>query len=394
MNADIKNYISTCETCQFYPVANQTETLQPHDVPSRPWETVAVDLFELDGKDYMVTVDHLTNYWEIDRLKDTKSSTVIRNLKAHFARYGLPSTVVTDNGPQFISTNFKEFAQAFDFTHKKTDPHHHQSNGKAEAAVKSAKSLLRKNKNCDQFLALLNYRNTPRDTTSPSQRFFNRRTRTLLPTSQRLLKSKITTESDKAKVLKHKEQQKQYYDRKAKDLPALNEGDRVVMKPFTLGKKKWDRGTVVSRDGRSYEIRGEDGGGMYVRNRVHLRKALPRTPDMQPQSEDDMRKPDARTEHQQPRVTSSSPAPSPHEARNDMRKADARPEHQQPRVTSSSPAPSPRDFRNPSKTPSQTASPGQAPVPPPSQASPVETQRQTRSGRAIRPTTQKDFVYH
>ena len=43
-------------------------------------------MFELDGKDYMITVDYFSNFWEINRLENTKSSTVIKKLKAHFAR--------------------------------------------------------------------------------------------------------------------------------------------------------------------------------------------------------------------------------------------------------------------------------------------------------------------
>ena len=57
MTGDIKQYISTCEICQSYQSSNQPESLQPHELPSRQWEKTGVDLFELEGKDYMVTVD-------------------------------------------------------------------------------------------------------------------------------------------------------------------------------------------------------------------------------------------------------------------------------------------------------------------------------------------------
>ena len=188
MTGDIKQYISACEICQSYQSSNQPESLQSHELPSRQWEKIGVDLFELEGKDYMVTVDYLSNYWERDRLENTKASTVVRKLKAHFARYGSPCVLISDNGPQFTSENFKQFATTFDFEHRTSSPYNSKSNGKAESAVKTAKSILRKNKDGDQFLALLNYRNTPSQSTgtSPAQRFFNRRTRTLLPTCETL----------------------------------------------------------------------------------------------------------------------------------------------------------------------------------------------------------------
>ena len=143
--------------------------------------------------------------------------------------------------------------------------------------MKTAKSLLRKNKEGDQFLALLNYRNTPSQATgtSPVQRFFNRRTRTLLPTSETLLKPKLNLEMEKEKLQWSQRRQKEQYDRHAKDLPPLEEGDAVRMKPFTLGNKKWNRATVTRRlDNRSYEV--EANGTSYRRNRIHLKK----TPDI------------------------------------------------------------------------------------------------------------------
>ena len=277
MTSDIKQMISTCEICQTYQPANQRETLQSHDTPSRQWEKVGVDLFEMDGKDYLVTVDYLSNFWEVDRLENTKSSTVIRKLKAHFARYGSPCTVISDNGPQFTSSNFEEFAKLFDFEHITSSPYHSKSNGKAESAVKTAKTLLRKNKDGDQFLALLNHRNTPSQgsSTSPAQKFFNRRTRTLLPMCNKLLRPQLNLESDIRELNKQKLKQKVCHDKNAKDLKQLHEGDTVVMKPHTLNKKEWTRGTVVNkRSSRSYEIQTDD-GAVSRRNRVHLRRAEP-----------------------------------------------------------------------------------------------------------------------
>ena len=38
-----------------------------------------------------------------------------------------------------------------------------------------------------------------------------------------------------------------YYDRNLDDLPVLEEGDVVRMKPFILGKKKWPKAIVTQR---------------------------------------------------------------------------------------------------------------------------------------------------
>lgn len=78
-----------------------------HDLPGRPWEKVGIDLLEWNGKN--VTVDYLSNFWEIDRLDSTTSQAVIRKLKVHFARHGIPTTMVSNNGPQYISKEFQQF---------------------------------------------------------------------------------------------------------------------------------------------------------------------------------------------------------------------------------------------------------------------------------------------
>lgn len=273
MNADIKQYISMCETCRKYEMSNQKETLMNHELPYMPWEKVGVDLFELDGKDYMVTVDYYSNYWEIDRLYDTKAKTVICKLKAHFARYGIPCEVISDNGSQFKSNEFNKFSETWDFEHVTTSPYNSQANGKAESAVKSAKNLLRKTSDAqeDQYLALLDFRNTPTQGlgSSPVQRLMNKRTRSLLPMTRRLLEPR-TVNDDCARMQKRQQNQSKYFDRSAKDLKPLEEGDTVRMKPFIKGKKEWKKGVVVERlDERSYEIQTDD--GTYRRNRVHLK---------------------------------------------------------------------------------------------------------------------------
>ena len=80
-----------------------------HPVPSRPWQVLAVDLFELQGQDYLVTTDYQSNFFEADKLGSKTSKEVIEKLKPHMARHGIPDKIVSDNGPQFSSQEFKNF---------------------------------------------------------------------------------------------------------------------------------------------------------------------------------------------------------------------------------------------------------------------------------------------
>ena len=109
-----------------------------------PWEKVAADLFELNGRQYLVLVDSLSNFIEVESLSTISATAVIKVLKANFARYGIPKLLVTDSGSQFTSAEFKRFAIGWGFQHYMSDPGHHQANGKAESAVKIAKNMIKK----------------------------------------------------------------------------------------------------------------------------------------------------------------------------------------------------------------------------------------------------------
>ena len=78
--------------------------------------------------------------------KTTKSHEVIRALKAIFARHGIPEEVRSDNGPQYASAEFTHFAKEWGFKHTTSSPRFPQSNGEAERAVETTKSLLTKEK--------------------------------------------------------------------------------------------------------------------------------------------------------------------------------------------------------------------------------------------------------
>jgi len=110
--------------------------------------------FKLHGKEYIVVVDFYSDFIEVKQLQENSSSSMIEYLKEQFSRYGIPDTLVTDNGPQFTS-------------HVSSSPHHHRSNGKVESAMRVAKSLLKKahKDNKDPWLTMLDQRNTQNRTT-------------------------------------------------------------------------------------------------------------------------------------------------------------------------------------------------------------------------------------
>jgi len=187
MSSEIRQFVESCHICATYCDKQPQETISMHDVCSRPWEKVGTDLFTIDHRDYLVTVDYASGFIEVDYLPDTLSETIITKMKHHFARYGTPDTVVSDGGPQYTSISFKHFSDSWQFEHVITSPGNSKANGAAEATVKSVKKLMRK---CiaaheDPYLGLLNLGNTPVEgiNLSPTQLMFGQQTKSTLPTT-------------------------------------------------------------------------------------------------------------------------------------------------------------------------------------------------------------------
>ena len=158
MNQEITNFISRCEVCHNHPRDQPKEPLISHDVPELPWAKVGCDLFQTDQLSYLITVDDYSNFFEVDQTRLNKTAKeVILKLKQHFARHGLPTTLISDNGPPFNSTAFADFAKYYGFVHNTSSPSFAQSNGKVENAVKTAKSIMIKaiESHSDPYLALL-----------------------------------------------------------------------------------------------------------------------------------------------------------------------------------------------------------------------------------------------
>ena len=271
MATELKEYIAKCDVCLAHRSSQGKEPLMQHELVARPWAKVCADLCDFDNRTLLVISDYYSSYIEVVRLTTTTSRSVIKEMKAVFARFGIPDTLITDNGPQFSSAEFAVFAKTWMFEHKTSSPLYPQSNGKAENAVKTVKRLFSKCKEAgiSEFQALLDWRNTPSAGigTSPAQRLMGRRCKTLLPVAGSLLQPQYATEEDTRALMGVKQRQQHYYDKHSKPLQPISVGETVRMK--LPGRSRWDVGTCTGQVGpRSYEVKV--GHGTYRRNRRQL----------------------------------------------------------------------------------------------------------------------------
>ena len=188
-----------------------------------------------------------------------------------FSRYGVPDQVMSDNGPQFSSSEFRSFATKWGFEHITASPRYPQSNGKVENAVKTVKLLFNKCKDSGQseYKALLDWRNTPSEGigTSPAQRFLGRQCRTLLPATNSLLQPQFSIQEYTQQLNKQKKRQQYYYNKHAHPLKPITIGEPVLMR--LPGHTKWSQGECTGLVGpRSYEV--TIGSNKYRRNRKQL----------------------------------------------------------------------------------------------------------------------------
>lgn len=136
---------------------------------------------------YLVAVDAHSKWPEVINLKkNTKASALIEVCKTLFARHGLPNHVVTDNGRQFVSGEFKEFLKMHGVKQSFSPPYHPASNGAAENFVGTFKDKVSKivqggkNVRCAVDSFLFDYRSTPHCTTgkTPAWLLYKRELRT------------------------------------------------------------------------------------------------------------------------------------------------------------------------------------------------------------------------
>lgn len=269
LNAHLLDYLSRCQTCLTYRKQNCKEPLIQHDVPHRAWSKVGADIFHCNAKSFLLVIDYYSKFIEVSQLQSLQSNHVIRKMKKIFARHGIPEVVMSDNGPEFSSGHFRQFAKDWKFQHVTSSPGYAQSNGQTERAIQSAKNMMKKTTldGTDFNLALLEYANTPicADLGSPAELLYNRKLRSIVPCAPKLLLPRI--HKDTIDILKRRQfYQKIYYDRGAKNLSQLVSGQNV--KVWHNGT--WMSSTIIKKIGiRSFIVRLLTGETLR-RNRRHI----------------------------------------------------------------------------------------------------------------------------
>ena len=247
IDAEIETLVRHCAACQSIRNSQPPTTLHPWAWPNRPWQRVHLD-FAGPGHMFLLMVDAHSKWLEVIMMTSTTAEKTITELRKVFASYGLPEQLISDNGPQFTSSEFDVFMKCNGIKHILTAPYHPKSNGEAERAVQTFKNgLLAQKMEKDDVQTklsrfLMSYRNTPHSTTgvTPVELFLKQRVRTRLD----LLRPNVAE-----RVSQHQATAKQNSDKKAR-LRDFEVGEAVFVENLIKqGQPKWLPGTIVEKVG-------------------------------------------------------------------------------------------------------------------------------------------------
>ena len=142
---------STCYVCQTVKEYRITSTPPTWKISSeRPFQLVAIDLLSLPTTSRgnvacLVVVDHYSKWVAAVPLRDKRSSTVVRALTERVFPFlaQVPCTIISDNGPEFVSDVFSECLASRGINHQLTTPYRPQSNGAVERVNRTITGFLR-----------------------------------------------------------------------------------------------------------------------------------------------------------------------------------------------------------------------------------------------------------
>jgi len=287
ISSDIKNVINSCEPCQSSRPSQQREPMVVEPPPSRPFEDVSADLFQVGQNYFLVYTDRFSGWPTVDLFPNRcpTSKDIIKVVGKKFMDLGVPVRFRSDGGPQFKSKEFATFLQKWSVSSVLSSPHFHQSNGLAEAAVKAMEDLVKRtcstgSLDTDAFReGLLEWRNTPRQHgRSPAQIVFGRPLRSIIPTHRRAFAPEWQPKEEEWMDAAAANQEKiiEWYNSRTRELPPLQIGQRVRLQDPVA--KDWQNTGIIISVGRRRDYRVQlPNGKIYWRNRRFIRADLSST---------------------------------------------------------------------------------------------------------------------
>lgn len=302
MDKQVEFFVKRCKECTLVSCLGAPEPLKRTKMPEKPWKDIAVDFMGPlpSGHSLFVIVDYFSRFTEAIVMKTITARRTIQALHETFSRFGVPESIRSDNGPQFISEEFKSYCKEYGITLLKTTPYWPQANGEVERANKTILKHLKisQETGSDDWMwdlrsFLLMYNSTPHASTgvAPSTLMFGRVLRDKLPAF-----GDVTLRMDQEAICDRDWERKlkdaRYADERRQAKPSnLKEGDVVVCKRMikenklstTFAPEEFE---VIELKGSDATLRSFTSGREVHRNVAHLKRLLKDKPMEEPAAEE------------------------------------------------------------------------------------------------------------
>ena len=132
-DSDVVEFVRGCRSCQLVGCKPGPEPLTSTELPDGPWQLVSADLMDVEnGYHLLIVIDYFSRWSDVAVLRNTSTTNVMRCMERFFVTHGLPRSMRTDNGPQFMSEEFRHFMEENGIEHAKGIPYWPPSNGEVE----------------------------------------------------------------------------------------------------------------------------------------------------------------------------------------------------------------------------------------------------------------------
>lgn len=308
IDKDIENLVKSCHPCQLHQASPEKSPLIPWQPADHPWSRIHIDYAgPVHGYYLLVIIDSFSKWLEVFKSKTMTASYTIGKLRETFCRYGLPDTLVSDNGTQFKCPAFENFMKMNHIVHIATAPGKPATNGQAENSVKTVKKSVTttlEEANPGDFDLILNrflfdYRITAHSTTkvSPAEIMFGRQLKSRFSLLKPpLVKDKILCSQEK-NIQNHRGNRNVQFD----------VGQKVYIRDYTNpNKPSWTPAKIKEVLGsRHYGCVIAQSGREIKRHTEQIREATDRN-DLLEVSEPDTNN-ESRSEHEHTDLRIDSP---------------------------------------------------------------------------------------
>ena len=152
IKSDVTNFCWSCHTCQMVGKPNQMIPCAPlHPIPAfeEPFSRFIIDCVgplpkTKSGNEFLITIVRAsTRFPEAIPMRNIKVKTIVRALINFFTLVGLPKSIQSDQGSNFMSGLFQQVMSELNFEQYKSSAYHPESQGALERFYQTLKNMIR-----------------------------------------------------------------------------------------------------------------------------------------------------------------------------------------------------------------------------------------------------------